>query len=117
MMLHIRNRAPNQPLNEQIASSSFTSLFKLYLVFASLVACFSIACDDETTFNGGGSPEINVRPNPITLTAVPVGEITSTYVSDVDLAKYDVGGVGLKFTKVFLTFVSTSKSKTVNSCY
>ena len=81
MMPPIRNRAMNQPLNEHITSPRFVSLLKQYLVLAGLITCFSIACDDETTFNGGGSPEINVSPNPITLTAVPVGETTSKTVS------------------------------------
>jgi hypothetical protein len=38
-------------------------------------------CDDETGFNSGGSPDINVSPNPITLTAVPIGQTTSKKIT------------------------------------
>ena len=46
-----------------------------------IMLVLGISCDDETNFSKGGTPEISVDPNPITLTAVPVGQSTTRVIN------------------------------------
>ena len=58
-----------------------TTQFSIYLALITFMSLTWTACDDETNFGKGGTPEISVDPNPISLTAVPVGQSTTRVVN------------------------------------
>lgn len=52
-----------------------------WLSLLSLTVIIGVACDDENNFGKAGSPEINVNPDPIALTAVPTGQTTTKVIN------------------------------------
>ena len=80
----------------------FSSPISLGTLLLSLLIGLNLGCDDETGFSSGGSPEILVSPNPITLTAVPVGQTTTKTIT--------VQNVGEGTLNVLDTYLSSELS-------